>query len=59
MFAVANATELAFGKDPLLCRYDTEVMQIHLLQCLENRKLERFPIHLLHVLLVTDQASIL
>ena len=43
VFAIANATELAFGKDPLLCLYDTEVMQIHLLQCLESRKLERNP----------------
>ena len=44
VFAIANATELAFGKDPLLCLYDTEVMQIHLLQYLESRKLERFPL---------------
>ena len=36
VFAIANATELAFGKDPLLCRYDTEGMQIHFLQCLET-----------------------
>ena len=44
VFAIANATELAFGKDPLLCRYDTEGMRIHFLQCLENRKMERFPL---------------
>ena len=44
VFAIANATELAFGKDPLLCRYDAEVMRIHFLQCLENRKMEHFPL---------------
>ena len=42
VFAIKNATELAFGKDPLLCRYDTEVMQKHFLQCLENRKTNVF-----------------
>ena len=26
VFAIANATELALGKDPLLCQYDAEVM---------------------------------
>ena len=30
-----EATELVFGKDPLLCRYDTVVMQMHFLKCLE------------------------
>ena len=35
VFAIANTTELVFGKDPLLCRYDTEVMQMHFLKCLE------------------------
>ena len=44
VFAIANATELAFGKDPLLCQYDTEVMRLHFLKCLENRKMKRFPL---------------
>ena len=44
VFATVNATELTFGKDPLLCWYDTEVMRMHFLECLENRKMKRFPL---------------
>ena len=42
VFAIANATELAFGKDPLLCQYDMEVMRMHFLKYLENTKMECF-----------------
>ena len=43
LFAVAFATELAHGYDPALCLWDTAVMRQHLISCLENRHLSRFP----------------
>ena len=43
LFAVAFATELAHGYDPALCHWDTAVMRQHLISCLENRHLSRFP----------------
>lgn len=43
VFAIATATELALGKDPRLCYWDTTRMRIHLIQCLEQGKMESFP----------------
>ena len=43
VYAVAIATELAFKNDPTLCRWDCPKMRPHLLQCLENGKMSRFP----------------
>ena len=42
-YAVAIATEPAFKNDPTLCRWDCPKMRPHLLQCLENGKMSRFP----------------
>jgi len=43
VFAIATATELALGRDPRLCYWDTTRMRIHLIQCLEQGKMESFP----------------
>ena len=43
VFAIANATELACGKDPAVCRWDTDRMRQHLKQCLEEGVIKRFP----------------
>ena len=41
--ALAYATELAFGNDPLRCHWDHERMRFHLQQCLESGEMCRFP----------------
>jgi len=43
VFALAMATELAYGGDPAVCKWDVETMRQHLLKCLEVGKIERFP----------------
>ena len=46
VFALANATELAHNCDPALCHSDVKSMREHLLHCLEQGKIERFPSYL-------------
>ena len=41
--AIAYATELAHGTDPVLCSWDFENMRPHLIQCLESGVIARFP----------------
>ena len=43
LFALACATELAYGKDPVLCRWDCSMMRPHLIKCLEQGKMIEFP----------------
>ena len=43
LFAIAIATELTFGRDPLLCYWDTKLMRSHFVKCLEQGKMEYFP----------------
>lgn len=43
LFAIASATELVHGCDPVLCHWDNEKMRQHLLCCLENGYISRFP----------------
>lgn len=43
LFALAFATELVHGEDPVLCSFDCSAMRLHLLQCLEAGFVERFP----------------
>ena len=43
LFAVAVATELSHGFDPIVCRWRASVMRTHLKQCLENRIMILFP----------------
>lgn len=43
LHAIANATELIYGRDPAKCLWDTERMRSHLLACLECGLMEGFP----------------
>ena len=43
VFCVAFATELAYGGDPAKCSWCLSRMRSHLIQGLENRKLQTFP----------------
>ena len=41
--AIAHATELAHGADPVTCNWDMGQMRKHLLSCLESGVMTRFP----------------
>ena len=43
LFAVAFATELVCGGDPTRCRFIEGELRRHLLKCLENHVMSRFP----------------
>ena len=43
LFAIANATALAFGLNPSEYVYDTTAMQAHFISCCQKRKIEPFP----------------
>jgi len=43
VLAIATATKLTLGIDPLLCYWDTAQMRCHLIQRLEQDKMESFP----------------
>ena len=36
IYAIANATELACGADPVRCNWDLHIMRQHLIECFEN-----------------------
>ena len=44
LYAIANATALAFGRDPSTQVYIPRLMREHLIKCLENRHLESFSV---------------
>jgi len=44
VFAVAYCTSLVYGQNPSMFVYNQTVMRAHLVTCLENKKLEPFPI---------------
>ena len=44
LHAVASATELAFGMDPALCKWDHGGMRTHLLTCIEAGAMAQFPV---------------
>ena len=49
LFAIAFATELAFGHDPSNFIFDQSKMRQHLIKCFESRSISRFPkVRLLH-----------
>ena len=43
VFALACATEIAHGCDPVVCCWDVDRMRHHLLTCLERGEMLRFP----------------
>ena len=44
IYALANATELAYGHDPARCQWETTTMRKHLIECFESGHMQRFPI---------------
>ena len=44
VYAIANATELAQGRDPVLCVWKTNDMRKHLISCLESGQFSQFPL---------------
>ena len=44
LHAIANATEILHGRNPCKCVWDTRRLREHLIKCLENRIMSRFPI---------------
>jgi len=43
LYAIANATSLAYGKDPIKMTYKESAMREHLCHCLSEMRLELFP----------------
>ena len=43
LYAIANATSIAYGKDPLKMKYNELLMREHLIQCFSKNDLELFP----------------
>ena len=43
VLAIANATELALGRDPVVCRWDSDRIRRHLKSCLEEGVMKSFP----------------
>ena len=43
VYAIAFATELVHGADPVPCSWDVEQMREHLIHCLESGLMTRFP----------------
>ena len=43
-FAIANAITLAFGQNPANQTYDARQMRSHLIGCLENKTMTKFPV---------------
>ena len=44
LYAVANATALAYGRDPTTQVYIPRMMRSHLYKCFENKHIEPFPV---------------
>ena len=44
VFAIAYATELAYGRDPIHCQWKAGVLRRHLMTCLEDQTITQFPL---------------
>lgn len=44
IFAIAYATQLAYGHDPIQCQWKVGVMRNHLLKCFEKQMITPFPL---------------
>ena len=44
LYAIANGTALCFGKDPATLRFNQSLMRLHLVQCLEQKRITHFPL---------------
>ena len=43
VYAIANATTIAFGDDPSLVKYDQSAMRFHLIECFTSENIKPFP----------------
>ena len=43
LFAIAYATDLAYGNDPVSCRYKQKELRAHFLDCLKKKEIVPFP----------------
>jgi hypothetical protein len=43
LFAIANATAIAFGRDPGTETFQQALMRNHLIACFKQKKMEPFP----------------
>ena len=43
VYAIANAAALCFGKNPASLRFNQAIMRLHLVECLERKKIALFP----------------
>ena len=44
LYAIANAAALCFGKDPTTVYFNQSLMRLHLVQCLEQKRITHFPL---------------
>ena len=44
LYAIANAAALCFGKDPATLHFKQPLMRVHLVQCLEQKRITHFPL---------------
>lgn len=44
LYAIANAAALCFGKDPVTQHFNQSLMRLHLVQCLEQKRITHFPL---------------
>ena len=44
LYAIANAAALCFGKDPATLYFNQSLMRLHLVQCLEQKRITHFPL---------------
>ena len=43
VYAIANAAAICYGKDPAALHFNQALMRLHLVQCLEQKKITLFP----------------
>ena len=43
LYAIAFATELVYGYNPIISNFDDRKMRDHLIECFEKRHMSRFP----------------
>ena len=44
LYAIANAAALCFGMDPATLHFNQSLMRLHLIQCLEQKRITHFPL---------------
>ena len=44
LFAIANATAIVFGENPIYHHFSVHAMRDHLIKCYENKEMSPFPL---------------